>query len=150
MADKAFIHAVKTIAELSRAQTLEAYSKHPRIVPRFGTNYKAKVTFGLHVGNSIEGSIGTDMKVDALNISSDTQIAQRIEELNENYKSQVLMTGELHAMLSERAQGVMRHIDYVMFDETQGAIKSLYTFDIGKIDTVIDDEADEGDDLKAL
>lgn len=108
MADKALIHAVKTIAELSRAQTLVAYSKHPRIMPRFGEDYKAKVSFGLHVGNSIEGSIGTEMKVDALNISSDTQVAQRLEELNEKYKSQIIMSGELHSMLSEKAQSTMR------------------------------------------
>lgn len=34
-ADKALIHAVKTIAELTRDQTLNAYSNHPRVTPRY-------------------------------------------------------------------------------------------------------------------
>ena len=85
MADKALLHAVKTVAELQRNSTLEAYSGHPRVTPKFGNTYKAKITFGIHAGYSIEGSVGTDLKVDALNISADTQIAQRIDELNENY-----------------------------------------------------------------
>ena len=35
MADKSLIHAVKTIAELTRDQVLKAYSNHPRVTPRF-------------------------------------------------------------------------------------------------------------------
>ena len=43
---------------------------------------------------TIEGSIGTDMKVDPLFLSPDKQIAIRIEELNEKYKTKILMTDE--------------------------------------------------------
>lgn len=111
MADKALIHAVKTVVELQRNSTLEAYRAHPRVIPKFGNGYQAKITFGIHVGHSIEGSIGTDMKVDALNISADTMIASRIDELNEKYKSHILLSHELHGMLSERGQEAARHID---------------------------------------
>jgi hypothetical protein len=41
----------------------------------------------MHVGHAIEGSIGTDMKIDPLYLSQDAQIAHRIEELNDNYGS---------------------------------------------------------------
>jgi hypothetical protein len=58
------------------------------------------VTFGLHYGFAIEGSIGTNMKVDALYISADTQVAYRIEELNEKYKTSILMTGDLYDLMS--------------------------------------------------
>ena len=50
-------------------------------------NYKTEIQFGIHVGNSIEGSIGTDMKVDPLYVSPDLQIALRVLDLNENYKT---------------------------------------------------------------
>jgi len=36
IADKALISAVKTVAELGRAPDLQAYSRHPRILPKFG------------------------------------------------------------------------------------------------------------------
>lgn len=56
------------------------------------------------MGYSVEGSIGTDMKVDALYISSDSQVAQRIEELNEKYNTSILMTGDLYDLMSEKGQ----------------------------------------------
>lgn len=34
-ADKVLIHAVKTLAELTRDLKLKAYSSHPRVTPRF-------------------------------------------------------------------------------------------------------------------
>jgi hypothetical protein len=39
IAEKAVIAAVKTIAELARANDLLAYSKHPRISHRFGEKH---------------------------------------------------------------------------------------------------------------
>jgi len=35
IADKALISAVKTVAELGRAVDLQAYSRHPKIAPKF-------------------------------------------------------------------------------------------------------------------
>jgi len=90
------------VAELFREQDLQAYSKHPKISPKFGKDYKTELSFGIHVGNAIEGSIGTDMKVDALYLSPDVQIANRIEELNEKYKTQILLSGEFYDLLSEK------------------------------------------------
>ena len=66
---------MKTVAELYREPDLQTYSGHPKIQPKFEKNYKTELSFGIHVGMSIEGSIGTDMKVDPLYISPDTQIA---------------------------------------------------------------------------
>jgi hypothetical protein len=65
----------------------------------------------LHVGIAIEGSIGSQMKIDALNISSDLLIAFRIEELNEKYGSEILLTGEVQALLSDKAKDMLREID---------------------------------------
>ena len=64
--DKALIACVKTVAELMREQDLQAYSTHPKIASKGHKDYKTELTFGIHVGTSIEGSIGTDMKIDAL------------------------------------------------------------------------------------
>lgn len=65
----------------------------------------------MHVGIAIEGSIGSQMKIDALNISSDLLIAFRIEELNEKYGSEILLTGEVQALLSDKAKDMLREID---------------------------------------
>ena len=44
----------------------------------------------------------------------------------------------------------MRQIDNVIFDESQGEQKALYCFDIGKIDGLVEDDPEDGDDLKGL
>jgi len=75
IADKALIAAVKIVVELRRAQDLQAYSRHPKIGPKFGPNYRTGVTFGLHLGWAIEGAIGSDFKIDALHMSPDASIA---------------------------------------------------------------------------
>jgi hypothetical protein len=92
VADKALISAIKIVVELRRASDLQAYSRHPKILPKFGPNYRTGVTFGLHVGWAIEGAIGSDFKIDALHLSSDASIAHRIEEFCEIYQTTVLLT----------------------------------------------------------
>lgn len=43
--------AVKIIAELRRFKDLQAYSDHPKIASQKSTSdYKTKMTFGLHAG----------------------------------------------------------------------------------------------------
>lgn len=44
----------------------------------------------------------------------------------------------------------MRQIDNVVFSESQGDQKLLYTFDIGKFDNLVEEDPEEGDDLKGL
>lgn len=43
------------------------------------------------------------MKIDFLNVSPDSAIAVRINELCEMYHTQILLTGEMYDTLSERA-----------------------------------------------
>ena len=52
-ADRALIAAVKTIAEIGRAQDLQAYSRHPKISHKFGEKYAIKMSFALHTGKAI-------------------------------------------------------------------------------------------------
>lgn len=104
-----------------REQDLQAYSKHPKILSKFGKDfYRTELTFGIHCGSSIEGSIGTDMKVDALQLSPDMQITQRIEDLNGKYKTSILLSGEFYDLLSEKGQASVRQVDNVLFRERDG------------------------------
>lgn len=106
-ADKALISVVKTVAEIARAADLLQYARHPKIIQYFKDvpeGYKTEVTFGLHTGTTIEGSIGTEMKVDPLYISSDMMVTKRIESLNEHYGTKCLISGEFYDLLSNEGQ----------------------------------------------
>lgn len=134
---------MKTVAELFREQDLQAYSKHPKIAPKFGKEYKTEISFGIHTGYSIEGSIGTDMKVDALFISPDAMIAYRIEQLNSVYGTTILMSGEFYDLLSPKGQQQVRHIDCCFIKEAQGNLKNIYCFGMKPIEPIKAEEDDE-------
>ena len=71
-ADKSLIAAVKIVSELRRASELASYSKNPEIIKKLGggsSNYKPSLTFGLHMGWTIEGAIGSESKIDACYLS---------------------------------------------------------------------------------
>jgi hypothetical protein len=63
------IAAVKIVSEIRRATELAFYSKKPEMIRKFGNNYRPHLTFGLHMGWTIEGAIGSDSKIDACYLS---------------------------------------------------------------------------------
>lgn len=87
------------------------------------------------------------MKVDPLYLSSDVQIAVRIEELNEQYGTSILMTGELYDLLSEKGQGTVRRIDSILIKQSLQGAKELYSFDMKPLDNLNLEDDDEDDNL---
>lgn len=105
ISDKAIIAAVKTIAELERAQDLQAYKRHPRISMKWGEDkYSIKLQFAMHLGTAIESCIGSEQKVDALYLSRDAMIIDRIDQLGEIYDRPIIITQSLHNAISDKAQ----------------------------------------------
>ena len=89
------------------------------------------------------------MKVDPLFLSPDTQIALRIEELNEHYKTNILLSGEFYDLLSEKGQASVRQIDIVMIKEAERHHKQIWSFDMLKIDPLAEDD-DDDDEMNML
>uniref|UniRef100_A0A7S3IIS4 Uncharacterized protein n=1 Tax=Strombidium inclinatum TaxID=197538 RepID=A0A7S3IIS4_9SPIT len=104
----------------------------------------------MHVGWAIEGSIGTDQKVDALFLSADAAIAQRIESLNEHYSSTILMTGELNVLLSDPGQLSLRQIDQVYIRESGNTPQEVYSFDMKPIEPLAVTNDEDEDELQAM
>mmetsp|Transcript_14383 Transcript_14383/g.13982 ORF Transcript_14383/g.13982 Transcript_14383/m.13982 type:complete len:408 (-) Transcript_14383:505-1728(-) len=128
-ADKSLITAVKIVSELRRASELASYSKNPEISKKFGNNWKPMVTFGLHMGWTIEGAIGSESKIDACYLSPHLQIAYRIEELSEEYDMQILLTESLYNLMSLKARNTLRKIDVIIMNESKDP-RGIYTFDL--------------------
>ena len=57
--------------------------------------------------------------MDYLNISMDAQIALRINELSDKYDTQILMSGDMYDMLSQKGQESVREIDRVIIKESK-------------------------------
>lgn len=118
VADKALICAVKTIQEINRAQDLQAYSRHPKISHKFGEKYAIKMSFSLHTGKACEGPIGSEFKVDAIYVSKQIQIGQRIDQLCDVYNREILLTNDLFMMLSDRAKELTRKVESIVMNES--------------------------------
>lgn len=70
VADKSLITAIKIVSEIRRANYFSMYFRKQQMVQRFGSQTKRPyLTFGLHLGWTVEGAIGSDNKIDACYLS---------------------------------------------------------------------------------
>jgi len=63
-------------------------------------DYKVRLGYGLHIGWAIEGAIGTSLKIDASYLSQNVSFAAKLEEFTKLYPSCILLSQQLHSMLS--------------------------------------------------
>jgi hypothetical protein len=69
--------------------------------------------FGLHLGYSIEGAIGSIYKIDASYLSPNVNMANKLEEKTKEYKTAILISGSFYDYLSPEAKRYVRLIDLV-------------------------------------
>lgn len=67
------------IAEIAKSYTLQKYKKNKALKKRIKDYKGVKMGFGLHVGWSIEGPIGSSFKVDASYLGPSVNMASRLE-----------------------------------------------------------------------
>jgi hypothetical protein len=79
-------------------------------------NYNVRIGFGLHLGWSIEGPIGSHFKIDASYISPNVLLATKFEEKTKEYGVLFIFSSEVKEYMSKEAQEYCRIIDSV-FDE---------------------------------
>lgn len=129
LADKSLIAFLKIMAEIRRASDLSAYARHPKIIPKFGMNYRVNMGFGLHVGWAIEGAIGSEYKIDASYLSPHVNMCARLESASHMYGVELLFSQALHAIISAKAKERVRKLDVVMVKGSQVPI-GIYSFDV--------------------
>ena len=91
--------------------------------------YRVKMGFGLHVGWSIEGAIGSEFKIDASYLSPNVNMASRLEAATKQFGVPLLFSGNLVKLCSRKTQSKLRMIDRVT---VKGSVKplDLYTCDV--------------------
>jgi len=77
-----------------------------------------RLGFGLHLGWSIEGAIGSEYKIDASYLSSHVNMAMQLETVTRQYGVMLIMSEALVRACSEQLAYYFRAIDYV---KLQGA-----------------------------
>lgn len=75
--------------------------------------FKVKIGFGLHIGWSIEGAIGSEFKIDASYLSPNVSMSARLEGATKGYGVPLLFSSDLHALLTPNFQLYTRQVDFV-------------------------------------
>ena len=104
------------------------YAIHKGLQQRM-PGYEVKMGFGLHVGWSIEGAIGSNYKIDASYLSPNVNMAARLEGATKQYGVPLLITGQLFEIFTPQTQNYMRQVDAVTMKGSEDVYK-LYTCDI--------------------
>ena len=91
--------------------------------------YEVKMGFGLHVGWSIEGAIGSNYKIDASYLSPNVNMSARFEGATKIYGVPILITGHLYDILTTATKFYHRQIDAVTMKGSSDVYK-LFTCDI--------------------
>jgi class 3 adenylate cyclase len=146
----AFLRTILTIEKSNKeVRGLGYYAQHPSIKARFGNNFEVKLGYGLHIGWSIEGAIGSMHKIDATYLSPHVNMAARLEAATKQFGVPLLFSSDFYQCLPEEATKRCRHIDTVTVKGSAQPM-GIYTFDIvpkDKISTVTDNILGGGNKL---
>jgi class 3 adenylate cyclase len=70
--------------------------------------------FGLHLGYSIEGAIGSTFKIDASYLSPNVNEASKLEEKTKDYGVQLIISDQFIDYMSEEARSKVRVLDVLV------------------------------------
>jgi hypothetical protein len=85
--------------------------------------------FGMHLGWSIEGAIGSVFKIDASYLSPNVNMASKLEEKTKEYGVNIVLSAEFVNYFSADAKKSTRIIDIIHMDNDEEDIY-LYTIDL--------------------
>ena len=125
--DLALICFIRILIEINKSFKLAIYRQHKELNARM-KNYKTRLGFGLHLGQSIEGAIGSMFKIDASYLSTNVNMANNLEENTKTFKKELIMSGDFYDYLSDDAKRYLRLLD--IFKTKNGEITRLYSIDL--------------------
>uniref|UniRef100_A0A7S3CQ90 Guanylate cyclase domain-containing protein n=1 Tax=Strombidium rassoulzadegani TaxID=1082188 RepID=A0A7S3CQ90_9SPIT len=129
VADLSVYAFLKVIAKINKYEHILEYNQMESIKKTVSDDFRVRMGFGLHQGWAIEGSIGSYFKIDASYLSPNVNMAARLEAATKQFGTEVLLSGDMHDILSDELKQVCREIDTVT---VKGSIRPvrLFTVDI--------------------
>jgi class 3 adenylate cyclase len=129
IADLSVLGFLKVISRVNKNRKILEYTYDPALISLIGSGYKINMGFGLHIGWAIEGAIGSNCKIDASYLSPNVNISARLEAATRQYGVTILISGDLHDLISVDLQKKCRHIDTVEVKGSKIPLR-LYTIDV--------------------
>ena len=130
---EALVALIKTYAELHRANDIMAYKSNPKISGKFqSNNYMVDLQMAAHIGEIIEGPIGSNIKIMPDYIGPSIALAKKVQALNSLYETNLLFTDSFYNSLPSQGQKGCRKIDNILINGHFEPIE-LYTFDLSEV-----------------
>lgn len=128
VAGLAVLSFVQVVAELSRDTQLAEYREHPALLARL-PKFRVSLGFGLHLGWSIEGAIGSEFKIDASYLSPHVNVAVRLEAATAEYGVTILLSEPLVRSCEMPLSRHFRAVDHVRLQGSTAAMR-LFSVDL--------------------
>lgn len=129
IADLSVLSFVQILSAVNRDHHLAEWRAHPVLTARFGTNYRVSLGFGLHLGWSIEGAIGSEFKIDAGYLSCNVNMAMGLEGMSKHYRALILMSQDLVRACSKDLLPFFRAIDHIKLSGAKSPSR-VFTVDL--------------------
>lgn len=126
--DSSVIAFIKILAKIQKSYKLNKYRNNDKLRNRI-SNYSVKLGFGLHLGWSIEGAIGSVYKIDASYLSQHVNGASKLEEKTKEYGCHIIISNDIAKHMSENARNNLRIIDVINLIDEEEETK-IYTIDL--------------------
>ena len=107
LADMSCISFVLLISGLKKSAKMVKYNDHTGLNKRM-PNYEVRLGLGLHLGEAIEGAIGSYFKIDASYLSPNVKFAERLEAATKIYGVPLLISGSLHRHFTNETKSQCR------------------------------------------
>lgn len=128
IADAALASFVIIQSALKRSHRLQAYAEREDLNERL-PGFQVRMGFGLHVGWSIEGAIGSEHKIDASYLSPHVNMASRLEAATKQFGTSILLSEDFVRLLSPHVRAQVRQIDCVTVKGSTHPV-GLFTYDV--------------------
>ncbi len=128
LVDMALIAFLKILAAIHKSYKLNIYRKHEGLCERM-PNYSVKMGYGLHLGYSIEGAIGSMFKIDASYLSPNVNMAAKLEEKTKEYRVSLILSDDFVEHLSPDARKYVRLIEQMKYEAKEsGVLSKLFIY----------------------
>ena len=85
--------------------------------------YQVRLGCGLHVGDAIEGALGSSRKIDVSYLSPSVNFSEFLESSTKQYGVPLLLSGPFYDLLSSSAQVCCRQVDRLRIDDAEHTLK---------------------------
>jgi len=124
----ATIAVVKMLIKVQKDFKMDKYRRHEKLNKRM-PGYEVKMGFGLHVGYSIEGAIGSSFKIDASYLSPHANMANKLEEQTKEHGVPLIIHESIVEKMTPLAKSFTRRIDKIKLGEQEQEFL-IYTIDL--------------------